>query len=66
MEYFKVGDLMRKDAKRIKDISGMTQILIDIKPRRSLGELYIDQQMDVTKLEINKIVEQVLIMLSIF
>ncbi len=41
---------MRKDAKRIKNISGMTQILIDIKPRRSLGELYIDQQMDVTEL----------------
>ena len=41
---------MRKDAKRIKDINGMSQILIDIKPKRSLGELYIDQQMDVTEL----------------
>ena len=40
----------RKDAKKCKDISGMSQILIDIKPNRSLGELYINQKMDVTEL----------------
>ncbi len=48
MEKRKFGD--RKDAKRCRDIGGMSQILIDLKPRRSLGELYISQKMDVTSL----------------
>lgn len=44
----KFGD--RKDAKRVRDINGMSQILIDLKPRRSLGELFINQKIDVTNL----------------
>lgn len=40
----------RKDAIRCKDVTGMNQILIDLKPSRSLGELYINQKMDVTSL----------------
>lgn len=40
----------RKDAKRCRDINGLSQILIDLKPKRSLSELYIDQVMDVTEL----------------
>lgn len=40
----------RKDAKYCSDIGGMTQILIDLKPRRSLGELSINQEFDVTNL----------------
>ena len=35
-------------AKRCKNINGLNQIMIDIKPKRSLGEVYIDQKMDVT------------------
>ncbi len=40
----------RRDAKYCSDINGMTQILLDLKPRRSLGELYINQEFDVTNL----------------
>ena len=40
----------RKDAKRCKDINGMGQILLDLKPHRYQGELYINQLMDVTEL----------------
>lgn len=42
----KFGD--RKDAKRVRDISGLNQILIDLKPKRSLGEVYINRKIDVT------------------
>jgi len=44
----KFGD--RKDARRCRDITGMSQICIDLKPRRSLSELYINQKYDVTNL----------------
>ena len=44
----KFGD--RKDAKLCRDVLGMNQICIDLKPRRSLGELYINQKVDVTNL----------------
>jgi len=44
----KFGD--RKDARRCRDITGMSQICIDLKPRRSLSELYINQKFDVTNL----------------
>jgi len=44
----KFGD--RKDAKRCRDVMGMNQICIDLKPKRSLSELYINQKIDVTKL----------------
>ena len=40
----------RKGARRCRDVNGMSQILIDLKPRRSLGELYICEKMDVTSL----------------
>lgn len=40
----------RKDAKRIKDISGMFQIMLDIKPKRCDSDVFINQKMDVTKL----------------
>ena len=40
----------RKDAKRIKDINGMFQIMLDLKPNRCDSDVYINQKMDVTKL----------------
>lgn len=40
----------RVDARRIDDITGMNQIMIDLKPKRSLGEVYINKKMDVTNL----------------
>ncbi len=40
----------RKDARRCRDIGGMTQICIDLKPKRYMSELYINQKMDVTNL----------------
>lgn len=52
----------RFDARLCKDISGMSQICIDLKPKRSLSELFINQKMDVTNLVeyINKHKEKVL------
>lgn len=44
----KFGD--RRDAKLCRDITGMAQICIDLKPKRSLGELYVNQKYDVTNL----------------
>lgn len=44
----KLGD--RLDAKLCTDVMGMNQILIDLKPKRSLSELYINQKLDVTNL----------------
>ena len=42
---------MRSDyARRVKDCNGMNQIMIDIKPNRSVSDVYINQKMDVTKL----------------
>lgn len=40
----------RKYAKRVKDITGMMQISIDLKPNRSVSDVYINQKMDVTEL----------------
>ena len=40
----------RKDAKRIEDINGMFQIMLDLKPNRCDSDVYINQKMDVTKL----------------
>ena len=48
---------MRKDAKRIKDIHGMTQILLDLKPNRCDSDVFINQKMDVT--ELAKYVEKI-------
>ncbi|MCH5167740.1 MAG: 2-oxo acid dehydrogenase subunit E2 [Erysipelotrichales bacterium] len=44
----KFGD--RKDAKRVREISGMFQIMMDLKPQRSVSDVYINQKMDVTEL----------------
>jgi len=41
---------MSKDAKRIKDINGMFQIMLDLKPNRCDSDVFINQKMDVTKL----------------
>ncbi len=41
---------MRKDAYRVDDVNGMTQIMIDLKPRRCDSDVYIDQEIDVTNL----------------
>lgn len=41
---------MRRDAYRVDDVNGMTQIMIDIKPRRCDSDVYIDQEIDVTNL----------------
>ena len=38
----------RKDAKRVDNITGMNQILLDLKPYRSEGEVYINRKIDVT------------------
>ena len=41
---------MRKDAKRIKNIDGLSQILLDLKPNRCDSDVFINQKVDVTKL----------------
>ncbi|MBQ6282225.1 MAG: 2-oxo acid dehydrogenase subunit E2 [Bacilli bacterium] len=41
---------MRKDAKRIRNLGGMEQILVDLKPQRCDSDVYINQKMDVTEL----------------
>lgn len=44
----KFGD--RKDAKRIRNLDGLSQLSIDLKPNRSVSDVFINQKMDVTKL----------------
>lgn len=44
----KLGD--RKDARRIRDIDGLFQISIDLKPNRCDSDVYINQKLDVTNL----------------
>lgn len=39
-----------KDRKRIKDIDGLNQILIDLKPKRCDSDVFINQKIDVTNL----------------
>jgi len=42
---------MRRDyARRVKDYNGMNQLAIDIKPPRSVSDVFINQKMDVTNL----------------
>lgn len=50
MEKYKrrFGD--RKDARRCRDVGGMNQICIDLKPTRYMSELYINEKVDVTNL----------------
>lgn len=40
----------RKDAKRIKNLDGLSQLLIDLKPNRCDSDVFINQKMDVTEL----------------
>ena len=44
----KIGD--RRDAKRIRNLKGMEQLMLDIKPNRCDSDVYINQKMDVTNL----------------
>ncbi len=44
----KFGD--RKDARRVREITGMQQIMIDLKPNRSVSDVFINNEMDLTKL----------------
>lgn len=44
----KWGD--RRDARRVRDLTGMAQICIDLKPHRCDSDVYINQKMDLTKL----------------
>lgn len=37
-------------AHRVKDISGLNQISVDLKPHRSVSDVYINQKMDLTNL----------------
>lgn len=41
---------MKKDEKRVKDITGMAQICIDLKPNRCDSDVYINQKKDLTNL----------------
>ena len=40
----------RKDARRIKNINGMEQLMLDIKPSRADSDVFLKQDYDVTKL----------------
>lgn len=42
--------MRRKWARRVKDYTGMMQLSCDIKPNRSVSDVYINQKIDVTKL----------------
>ena len=42
--------MRRKWAKRVKDYTGMMQLACDIKPNRSVSDVFINQKLDVTKL----------------
>ena len=44
----KFGD--RKDAKKIRQIDGMHNIMLDLKPDRCDSDVYINQKLDVTNL----------------
>lgn len=40
----------RRDGKRVKDINGMEQLILDIKPNRSEADVFIQDDVDVTNL----------------
>ena len=40
----------RKDARRVKNINGMEQLMLDIKPSRADSDVFLKQDYDVTKL----------------
>lgn len=39
-----------RNAKRVKDVTGMQQVCIDLKPKRCDSDVYINQKIDVTRL----------------
>ena len=43
--------MRRKWARRVKDYTGMMQLSCDIKPNRSVSDVFINQKLDVTELE---------------
>ena len=46
----RVSYMGRKDAYRIKNLNGMEQLMLDIKPHRCDSDVFINQKMDVTEL----------------
>ena len=49
--FFQVRNNMgRKDGKRIKNLSGMGQLIMDLNPLRIGSEVYINEDVDVTEL----------------
>ena len=44
----KLGD--RRDAKRVRNLHGLAQLSIDLKPNRSVSDVYINRKIDVTEL----------------
>ena len=42
--------MKRKDAIKVKDIDGLHNILIDLKPKRCDSDVYINQKIDMTNL----------------
>ena len=40
----------RRDGKRVKDLTGMAQVCLDLKPNRCDSDVFINQKMDVTNL----------------
>lgn len=40
----------RKDARKVRDLDGMHNIMLDLKPNRCDSDVYINQKLDVTKL----------------
>ena len=42
--------MKRKDARKVKDIDGLHNILIDLKPRRCDSDVYINQKINMTNL----------------
>lgn len=42
--------MRKRFAKRCKDVTSMAQISVDIKPNRSVSDVYINQKLDVTEL----------------
>lgn len=41
---------MRKNVKRVKNINGMNQIMLDLMPKRCDADVYVNRKMDVTNL----------------
>ena len=44
----RIGD--RKDAKKVRNLDGLHNVMIDIKPERCDSDVYMNKEIDVTKL----------------